>query len=109
MSSLTPPKSSRQAFPSGHTALSAATYLALGGFLASLHRSRGLKIYFLSLGVVLTIAIGLTRVYLGVHYPTDVLAGWCIGAAWAILCWLVWARFQDDRKPEPQYRECTGG
>lgn len=73
-------------FPSGHATLSAVTFLTLGALLASLHTSRRLRIFFVTLAVVLTILIGSSRVYLGVHHPTDVLAGWCVGAAWAALC-----------------------
>jgi len=76
-------------FPSGHATLSAITYLTLGALLASLHGSPRFKVYFLSLAILLTIAVGTSRIYLGVHYPTDVLAGWCIGAAWAALCWRI--------------------
>jgi undecaprenyl-diphosphatase len=76
-------------FPSGHATLSAITFLTLGALLASLHGSLRLKVYFLSLAILLTIAVGISRIYLGVHYPTDVLAGWCIGAAWAALCWSI--------------------
>jgi undecaprenyl-diphosphatase len=76
-------------FPSGHATLSAITYLTLGALLASLHGSLRFKVYFLGLAILLTIAVGISRIYLGVHYPTDVLAGWCIGAAWAALCWSI--------------------
>lgn len=76
-------------FPSGHATLSAVTYLTLGALLASMHDSRRLKVFFLGLAIFITVAVGLTRIYLGVHYPTDVLAGWCLGAAWAAICWTV--------------------
>jgi len=73
-------------FPSGHAILSAVTYLTLGALLAELHASRWIRLYFLSLAFLIVTAVGLSRIYLGVHYPTDVLAGWCIGAAWALWC-----------------------
>lgn len=76
-------------FPSGHAMLSAVVYLTLGGLLSRVERPRRVKIYVLSVAVILTLLIGVSRVYLGVHWPTDVLAGWCAGAAWATLCWRI--------------------
>lgn len=73
-------------FPSGHAMLSAATYLTLGAVLARVHAERAVKLFFIGVAVALTILIGSSRVYLGVHWPSDVLAGWCGGAAWASLC-----------------------
>ena len=63
------------------------TYLTLEALLASLQNSMRLKIYFLGVALLFTIMVGISRVYLGVHYPTEVMAGWCIGAAWAAACW----------------------
>jgi undecaprenyl-diphosphatase len=77
-------------FPSSHAAVSAAVYLTLGVLLArTVAQSRRTKLYFVGVAVLLTLVIGTTRVYLGLHYPTDVMAGWCIGAAWAMICWAV--------------------
>ncbi len=75
-------------FPSGHAMASAATYLTLGALLARVQRRRRLKLYTLGLAVALTLLVGVSRVYLGVHWPTDVLGGWAAGAVWALLCWL---------------------
>lgn len=73
-------------FPSGHATVSAVVYLTLGALLAEMVESRGQKILYLGSAVLLTVMVGLSRVYLGVHYPTDVLAGWSIGAGWALAC-----------------------
>ena len=81
-------------FPSGHATGSAATYLTLGALLARFQPQRRLKIYILTVCVLLTLLIGLSRLYLGVHWPSDVLAGWTLGACWALLCWLVARQLQ---------------
>lgn len=76
-------------FPSGHAMNSAITYLALGALLARAEEARRVRIFFMVVAIALTLAIGISRVYLGVHWPSDVLAGWCIGASWAALCSLL--------------------
>ncbi|HYD88589.1 MAG TPA: phosphatase PAP2 family protein [Vitreimonas sp.] len=75
-------------FPSGHAMLSAVTYLTLGALLAHTQDRTRERSYILGAAIVMTLLIGMSRIYLGVHWPTDVLAGWCLGAAWALLCWL---------------------
>lgn len=76
-------------FPSGHSMLSAVMYLTLGVMLARTQTQFRLRVYFIGIAVLLTILTGISRVYLGVHYPTDVLAGWLAGVVWAVFCWLV--------------------
>lgn len=92
-------------FPSGHSMLSAITYLTLGTLLARTTVDRGIKAYFLGTAAFLALVVGLTRVYLGVHFPTDVLAGWCAGTAWALLCGLVarWLQKKGAVEPEGKY------
>jgi undecaprenyl-diphosphatase len=75
-------------FPSGHALISTVVYLTLGAMLARSTRSWRLRIFYVSLAVALALLIGLTRIYLGVHFPTDVLAGWAMGAAWAGICFV---------------------
>ncbi len=77
-----------QSFPSGHAMLSAVVYLTLGALLARTQARRRVKAYFLAIAGLLTLIVGVSRVYLGVHWPTDVLAGWVGGAGWALLCWI---------------------
>lgn len=76
-------------FPSGHSMMSAVTYLTLAVVLARAHSRRRVKTFFILVGASITIGVGISRVYLGVHWPTDVLAGWTAGTVWAILCWLL--------------------
>lgn len=76
-------------FPSGHATLSAITYLTIAALLARAYPSSLVHVYFMSLAAILTVLIGLSRIYLGVHFPTDVLGGWCIGAAWAMGSWVL--------------------
>lgn len=75
-------------FPSGHSTLSAATYLTLAMLVASLEPQRRTKALAYGLAAALVVAVGFSRVYLGVHWPSDVLAGWCLGAAWALAAWI---------------------
>jgi undecaprenyl-diphosphatase len=81
-------------FPSGHAMDSAIIYLTLAAMLGRMVRPMALKVYFLGLAALLTFLVGVSRVYLGVHYPSDVLAGWTAGLAWAVLCWIVAAYLQ---------------
>jgi undecaprenyl-diphosphatase len=83
-------------FPSGHAMLSAIAYLSFGALLAGAQPSRRMKVYVLSVAVLVTLLIGISRVYLGVHWPSDVLAGWALGAGWAIGFWLLarWLEFR---------------
>lgn len=76
-------------FPSGHAMAAAVVYLTLAVILMRLVSQWRLKLYFLSVGVFMTFIVGMTRIFLGVHYPTDVLSGWAAGLVWAMLCWLV--------------------
>jgi undecaprenyl-diphosphatase len=82
-------------FPSGHAALSAICYLTLGTLLAQTQASRAIRVYFIVTAMLLTLLVGVSRIYLGVHYPTDVLAGWCIGIAWALICGTARGRLKD--------------
>lgn len=76
-------------FPSGHSMLSATVYLTLGVLLARFSGQYRLKAYFITLALLLTGLVGFSRVFLGVHYPTDVLGGWTAGLVWALFCWLI--------------------
>lgn len=76
-------------FPSGHSMMSAVIYLSLAALIAEGEHGRKIKIYFIMIAVLLSFLIGVSRVYLGVHNPSDVAAGWAVGTAWACLCWYI--------------------
>ena len=87
-------------FPSGHAALSATVFLTLGALVAHFAERRRVRVYALTVAVILSVLVGCSRVYLGVHWPTDVLGGWCVGAGWALLWWgvaIAWERASHRR------------
>ncbi len=83
-------------FPSGHAMMSAVTYLTLAIIVARVQERSPLRAYLIGVACFLTVIIGISRVYLGVHWPSDVLAGWTAGAAWAVIWWMV-ARWLEQR------------
>jgi undecaprenyl-diphosphatase len=76
-------------FPSGHALMSAVVYLTLGALSMRIAERRLTKFYCMAVAMLITAVVGASRVYLGVHYPTDVIAGWLIGLSWALLCWML--------------------
>lgn len=88
---IVPPLShaSTTSFPSGHSFLAAVVYLTLGALLVTVITRKRLKVYVITMAITLTIMVGISRLYLGMHYPSDIVAGWIAGAAWAMLCWLL--------------------
>lgn len=89
-------------FPSGHSLLSAVFYLSIGVMLTRAFPERHFKAYVMGVAVLLTLIVGLTRVYLAAHWATDVLAGWSVGAAWAMALWLVAYAVQRRQSSRPQ-------
>jgi undecaprenyl-diphosphatase len=81
-------------FPSDHAALSTIAYMTLAALLARTIASRAVRIYLMAVAIALVVLVGASRVYLGVHYPTDILAGWCVGSAWALTCWTIMTRLR---------------
>jgi undecaprenyl-diphosphatase len=91
-----------KSYPSGHSMMSSVVYLTAAVLLSRAMERRRVKIYCVSAALFLSFIVGLSRVYLGVHYPTDVVAGWAGGIAWALLCWLVAYWLERRGKVEPE-------
>jgi undecaprenyl-diphosphatase len=84
-------------FPSGHSMLSATVYLTLAALIATLEPRRSTQTLVFATAVTVMITVGLSRIYLGVHWPSDVLAGWCAGAGVALVAWAALLRLTKGR------------
>ena len=86
-------------FPSGHTAISAVVYLSLAVLAFRVEKHHTTRLFIISTALFITFIVGLSRIYLGVHYPTDVLAGWTLGLFWALFCWFVTTLIEKKTNP----------
>jgi undecaprenyl-diphosphatase len=74
--------------------MSTVAYLTLAALVVHFFEDLRVRAYVLAAALFISVIVGISRVYLGVHWPSDVAAGWALGAAWACLAWLVLALLQ---------------
>jgi undecaprenyl-diphosphatase len=84
-------------FPSGHAMTAASIYLTLGALVARIQIRRSQAALVMVTAMIVTVLVGISRIYLAVHWPSDVLAGWIVGSVWAIACYLAAWRIQRRR------------
>ena len=92
---------SSASFPSGHSANSAVVYLSLALLAAQWAPTRPARLFLVGAAIALVVGIGFSRVFLGVHWPTDVFAGWALGSAWALVCVTMLYVYGEKRAPSP--------
>ncbi|MFC5585402.1 phosphatase PAP2 family protein [Nitratireductor kimnyeongensis] len=80
-------------FPSGHATVTTIAYLTLAALVVRFFPDWRVRLYVLAVAVFISFIVGMSRVYLGVHWPSDVAAGWALGAAWASFTWLCLSLF----------------
>ena len=93
---------STASFPSGHSMMSAVVWLTVALVIARSLDTLRLKVFVVTVAVFIVTLVGISRVYLGVHWPTDVIAGWSLGSAWALLCAVAASWLGRHRQIEPQ-------
>ena len=96
-------------FPSGHSMMSAVVYITFSLMLADLANRKRVSALLFIAPVAISAAVGFSRVYMGVHYPTDVFAGWCAGISWALGCWLIARRWRIVRDANSDSAEHATG
>jgi len=95
---------STASFPSGHSMMATVTYLTLAVMLARQERRWSVRAFYVGVAAAVALSVGISRVYLGVHWPSDVLAGWTLGTAWALMVWLTarWLEHRGRLEPETE-------
>lgn len=98
---------SSQSFPSGHAMSSIVAYGSIAYLIGRLEPSKRLRYTIWTVAILLVLAIGATRMYLGVHYPSDIIGGYVAGAAWifVVAASIKAVRYFADRRPETRAEE----
>lgn len=91
-------------FPSGHSFNAAVVYVSIGLVFAAMSLRSPVRRTIIGATIVVSLLAGISRVMLGVHYPSDVMAGWMGGAGWTFLVFGLFSRSHDTQRPHFQNR-----